>query len=71
MMRTTRSATHDDAAYTPVNTSKPTSFCEALCRLKPGFDGVNGEEEQIYGGTGQTACLTANACPVLTNTRRK
>lgn len=67
MVRTTRSAAHDDTAYTPVNASEPTSFPEALCGLKPGFDGVNGEEEQVYGGAGQTTCLTANACPVLTN----
>ena len=71
MRRTTRSTTYDDAPHTFVNASEATGFREALGRLQPGFDRVNWEEEEVHGGTGQTACLTANAYPVLTDAKKK
>jgi len=70
-MRTTRSTTDNDASHTFVDASKASSFREALGGLQPCFDRVNWKEEQVYGGTGQTACLTANTCTVLTSRSRK
>lgn len=70
-MHTTGSTADDDASDAFVNAPEPPSIRETLGRLQPGFDRVDWKEEQVYGGTGQPACLTVNACTALVTNRRK